>query len=257
MELEGKVAVITGGASGIGRAISQRCVEEGAAVAMLGHSDDEGRRAEAQLRALASSRGAGDCIYLHADMADSAQVQAAIRAVVERWQHIDLLVNNAAIMKSGALLDMDEADWDQTFAVNLRAPFLLSKHAIPSMPPGSAIINISSVHAVATDAHSAAYSASKGGLEAFTRALALECHDRRIRVNALRLGAVDTGMLWNNPEVKSGEEKIDPDEVGQPAEIAEAVLFLGSARASFISGTVLSADGGRLPMLCSHAHAAS
>lgn len=253
MELHAKVAVVTGGASGIGKCIAQRFIEEGAAVAVLGHSDEEGLRAEAQLRTHAGNIGAGDCVYLHADVADSGQVRAAIEAVVQRWRHIDIVVNNAAIMKTGALLDMDEADWDKTLAINLRGPFLLAKYAIPVMPPHGAIINISSVHAIATDPHSAAYSASKGGLEALTRALALECYDRQIRVNALRLGAVDTGMLWDNPDVISGEEKIDRREVAKPEEVAHAALFLASARASFVSGAVLTVDGGRLPILCSHA----
>ena len=138
-------------------------------------------------------------------------------------------------------------------AVNMRGPFLLAKYALPVMPEHSTIINISSVHAVATDTQSTAYSASKGWIEAFTRGLALECYARQIRVNALRLGAVDTGMLWNNPQVKSGAEAINEREVGTPAEIAEAVLFLACARSSFISGTVLTVDGGRLPILGSHA----
>jgi glucose 1-dehydrogenase len=253
MELRDKVAVVTGGTSGIGKAIARRFVAEGAAIAILGRSNEEGRRGEDELRAIARQNGAGDCLYLHADVADSQQVRAAIGVIVERWRHIDILVNDAAVMKTGKLVDMNEADWELTLGVNLRGPFLLSKYAIPAMPPGSAIISMSSVHAVATDANSAAYSASKGGLEALTRALALECHERGIRVNALRLGAVDTGMLWNNPEVKSGQEKLDPSEVAKPEQIAEVALFLVSGRAGFISGAVVTADGGRLPILCSHA----
>ncbi len=253
MELQDMVAVITGGTAGIGKAIAQRFVEEGAAVAILGRSDDDGKRVEAELRAIAKQQGVADCIYLHADVADGNQVRSAIAAVIDRWHQIHILINNAAVMKTGPLIDMDEADWDKTMSINLRAPFLLSKHAIPVMPPHGSIINISSVHAVATDENSAAYSASKGGLEALTRALALECYDKQIRVNALRLGAVDTGMLWDNPDVKSGEEKIDPKEVAKPRQIAEVVLFLASQRASFVSGAVLNVDGGRLPILGSHA----
>ncbi len=253
MELQDRVAVITGGSSGIGRAIAARFIDEGAVVAILGHDDDEGRRAERELQARAKRPDVPACLYLHADVADSSQVHQAITAITARWHQVHILVNNAAIMKNGPLVEMDEADWDLTFAINLRGPFLLAKHAISAMPPGSAIINISSVHAIATDAHSAAYSASKGGLEALTRAMALECYERQIRVNALRLGAVDTGMLWDNPEVQSGAEKIDPREVAQPEQVAEVVLFLASQRASFVSGAVLNVDGGRLPILGSHA----
>jgi glucose 1-dehydrogenase len=253
MEMQDRVVIVSGGTSGIGKAIARKFVEEGARVAVLGRSDEAGRQVEAELRAIAKTHGVAECIYLHCDVSDNAQVQNAVAAVVDRWHQIHVLVNDAAIMKTGALLDLPEADWDQVMAVNLKGPFLLSKYAIPAMPAQAAIINISSVHAVATYAHSAAYSASKGGLEAFTRALAVECYPRKIRVNALRLGAVDTGMLWQNPAVKSGAEKIEPGEVGTPEEVAEVVLFLAGRGARFVSGAVLTVDGGRLPILGSHA----
>lgn len=253
MEMQDRVVIVSGATAGIGKAIATRFIEEGARVALLGRSDDDGQRVEAELRAIAKTHGVAECVYLHADVADSAQVQAAVAAVTDRWHQIHVLVNNAAIMQTGSLVDMPEADWDQLMAVNLKGPFLLAKYAIPAMPPQAAIVNISSVHAIATDAHSTAYSASKGGLEAFTRALALECYPRKIRVNALRLGAVDSRMLWDNPAVKSGAEKLDPGEVASPEDIAEAALFLASPRARFVSGAVLTADGGRLPILGSHA----
>lgn len=255
MELRNRVAVVTGGTGGIGAAIARRFVEEGACTAIIGRSDRDGREVETALKALAGRLGTGGCRYFHADVGNSGEVQAALAAIVKQWKAIHVLVNNAAVMATGPLIDMDEADWEQTTAVNMRGPFLMTKYAIPHMPEHSAIINISSVHAVATDTHSTAYSASKGWLEAFTRGLALECYDRRIRVNALRLGAVDTDMLWNNPQVKSGAEAIDTREVGKPAEVAEVALFLASHRSSFVSGTVLTADGGRLPILGSQAFA--
>jgi NAD(P)-dependent dehydrogenase (short-subunit alcohol dehydrogenase family) len=296
MEMQDRVVIVSGATSGIGKAIASRFVDEGARVAILGLNDEQGNEVQEQLRAAAKKHGAAECIYLHADISDITQVRKAVTAVIERWHQIHVLVNNAAIMKTGALVDMDEGDWDKTLAINLKGPFLLSKYAIPVMPPHAAIIktgalvdmdegdwdktlainlkgpfllskyaipvmpphaaiiNISSVHAIATDAHSAAYSASKGGLEAFTRALALECYPRKVRVNALRLGAVDTGMLWNNPDVQSGEEHVDPAEVATPAQIAEATLFLASQRSLFVSGAVLTVDGGRLPILGSHAN---
>jgi NAD(P)-dependent dehydrogenase (short-subunit alcohol dehydrogenase family) len=252
MEMQDRVVIVSGGTSGIGKVVAARFVAEGARVAILGLDDAQGHEVQEQLRAAAQRHGAAECLYLHADVSDSTAVRKAVAAVVERWHQIHVLVNNAAIMKTGAMVDMDEADWDRTMAINLKGPFLLSKHAIPAMPPQGAIINVSSVHAIATDSHSAAYTASKGGIEAFTRALALECYPRKIRVNALRLGAVDTGMLWNNPGVKSGEEKIDRGEVVPTEQVAEAVLFLAGQRARFISGTVLTVDGGRLPILASH-----
>lgn len=252
MELLSRVAIVTGATSGVGKAIARRFVEEGAMVALIGRSDDTGRAAESELCALAQAQGAGGCLYVHADVGNGDEVRAACAAITARWPQVDILVNNAAVMKTVALVDMEEADWDQTIAVNLKGAFLMSKYALPVMREQGAIINISSVHAVATDPLSAAYSASKGGLEALTRAMSLECYPRHIRVNALRLGAVDTPMLWNNPQVKSGEEKIEPRDVGRPEDIAEAALFLATPRSSFISGTVLTIDGGRLSILASH-----
>jgi glucose 1-dehydrogenase len=252
MELQDRVALITGGTSGIGKAIARRFVEEGATVAMIGRSDQEGAKVESELQALAKMHGVAHCIYLHADVADAAQVRNVVSAVIDRWHQIHILINNAAIMKTGPLTEMSEDDWDKTMAVNLRGPFLMVKYVIPAMPPRSAIINISSVHAIATDAQSTAYSTSKGGLETFTKALSLECYSRQIRVNSLRLGAVDTEMLWENTAVKSGEEKVNRREVAKPDDIAEAALFLASRRADFVTGTVLTVDGGRLPILGSH-----
>jgi NAD(P)-dependent dehydrogenase (short-subunit alcohol dehydrogenase family) len=252
MELQDKVAIVTGGSSGIGKAIAKRFVEEGARVVILGRSDEAGKQVEAELQAIAKIHGIADCLYIHADVSDSNQVQEALSDVIERWHQIHIVINNAALMKTGPLIEMDEADWDKTMAVNLRGPFLLAKYAMPAMPPHGAIVNISSVHAIATDDQSAAYSASKGGLETLTRALALECYPKQVRVNALRLGAIDTGMLWENPAVKSGEEKIDPHEVGTPEDIAEIALFCVSPKSRFISGAVIMADGGRLPILSSH-----
>lgn len=252
MELRDRVAVITGGTAGIGAAIARKFVEEGARVAIIGRNDDVGRKVEGELKAVAGRIGAGACSYVHADVANSAEVRAAISQIVKQRKSIDVLVNNAAVMATGPLIDMDEAEWEHTVAVNMRGPFLMAKYAIPHMPQHSSIINISSVHAIATDTHSTAYSASKGWLEAFTRGLALECYERRIRVNALRLGAVDTEMLWNNPQVKSGAEALDKREVGKTEEVAEIALFLASHRSSFISGSVVTADGGRLPILGSH-----
>jgi glucose 1-dehydrogenase len=252
MELQDRVALITGGTSGIGKAIARRFVEEGATVAMIGRSDEEGAKVELELQALARMHGVANCVYLHADVADATQIRSAVSAVIDRWHQVHILINNAAIMKTGPLTEMSEDDWDKTMAVNLRGPFLMAKYVIPAMPPRSAIINVSSVHAIATDAQSTAYSTSKGGLETFTKALSLECYSRQIRVNSLRLGAVDTEMLWENTAVKSGEEKVNRREVAKPADIAEAALFLGSRRADFVTGTVLTVDGGRLPILGSH-----
>src|SRR5690606_480774 len=116
-------------------------------------------------------------------------------------------------------------------------------YCIPHMAPGSAIVNVSSVHARATGPTVASYAASKGGLEALTRALAVEYDEQRIRVNAIRPGSVDTPMLWENPNVKAGKEDVARLELGRPDQIVEAILFLVSEAASFITGAVLNVDG--------------
>ena len=190
----------------------------------------------------------GEGTFVQADVSDSRQVQAAIDLAVKRWGKIDVLVNNAAMMTFKPVVELSEAEWDQVLAVNLKGAFMFCKYAIPHMPAGSVIVNTSSVHAHATEEGVGPYAASKGGLEAFVRVLALELQGRKIRVNCVAPGAVDTPMLWNNPNVKSGKEKIE-GVVGRPEDIAAAVCFLASAEAKFINGTTLIADGGRLDAL--------
>jgi glucose 1-dehydrogenase len=146
------------------------------------------------------------------------------------------------------VVDLPVEDWDHVLAVNLRGPFLFCKLAIPHMREGSSIINISSVHAHETEATVAPYAASKGAIEAFSRVLALECESRKIRVNCIAPGAVNTPMLWDNPNVKSGKEKVK-GAVGQPEDLAAAICFLASTEARFVNGTTLVVDGARLDIL--------
>lgn len=245
MRLDGKVALVTGAASGIGRATAERFVEAGAKVACVGRNAEDGAAIAGEI----GRRGPGEANFFQADLGFPEQLASAVQATVERWGRIDVLVSNAATMTFEPVIDLSQEAWDRVLAVNLRAAFLLAKHAIPHMPKGSAIVNVSSVHAQATTVGVAAYAASKGGLEAFTRALSIEVKPRGIRVNAVRLGAVDTPMLWSNPNVKSGAEKIDRSMVGSPGDIAAAILFLASPGAAFVTGSVLEVDGGRLARL--------
>jgi glucose 1-dehydrogenase len=132
--------------------------------------------------------------------------------------------------------------------VNLRSVFLFVKYAVPHMKTGGAIVNVSSVHAHQTTANVAAYAASKGGMEAMTRALSIELSAYGIRINCVAPGAVDTPMLWENPNVRSGAEKI-AGAVGKPKELAAGIAFLAAAEAEFITGATLVVDGGRLSQL--------
>ena len=145
------------------------------------------------------------------------------------------------------IVELSVAEWDQLQAVNLRAVFLFCKYCIPHMW-GGAIVNVSSVHAHQSTPHVVPYATSKGGLEAFTRGMSTEYESVQVRINCVAPGAVDTPMLWDNPNVKSGQEKVE-GAVGQPADIAAAICFLASDEASFINGTTLVADVGRLTKL--------
>jgi glucose 1-dehydrogenase len=239
---ENRVCIITGGTSGIGLATAERFVAEGARVVVLGRDPQKGAKA-------ATDIGAEDrALFVQADVAVEDQVERAVRETVDRWHRIDVIVNNAAIMTFRPVTELAVEAWDEVLAVNLRGAFLLAKHGIPHMSKGGAIVNVSSVHAHETTVDVAPYAASKGGVEAFTRALSRELVPKGIRVNCVAPGAVDTPMLWSNPNVKSGREKIQ-GAVGKPDDIAAAIAFVAAPEAEFINGAVVVVDGGRLDVL--------
>jgi NAD(P)-dependent dehydrogenase (short-subunit alcohol dehydrogenase family) len=242
MRFEGKVCIVSGGGSGIGRACCERFVAEGGKVVVVDLNPEHG---EDTVKALV--KAGGQAIFAQADVEDEGQVAAAVRAALDRWGRIDVIVNDAAMMTFKSVVDLSVTEWDHVLAVNLRSVFLFCHHALPHMKRG-AVVNISSVHAHETEAGVAPYAASKGAMEAFTRALAIEQEENKNRINCVAPGAVDTPMLWNNPSVKSGKEKIE-GAVGKPGDIAAAVAFLASDEARFITGTLLVVDGGRLDIL--------
>lgn len=248
MKFKQQIALVTGAGSGIGRATCLQLAREGARVAVV----DIDRDAGCQTVSLIEKAG-GEAIFLCADVTQSAQVQGATARLLEVWQRVDILVNNAGVMRFAPVTALDENDWDAVLNVNLRAAFLFCKYALPHMKTsdgrkGGAIVNISSVHAQATTPHVAAYAASKGGLEAFTRALSIESEPLNVRVNAVAPGAVDTPLLWTNPNLQSGAEKLE-GAVASSESIANAICFLASHEAQFISGSVLTVDAGRLARL--------
>ncbi len=236
----GKVCLITGGGSGIGRATSKRFAAEGARVAVV-----DCNVATACHTVQEIVEGHGEAIYVKADVSSSADVQAAIATAVARWGYLDVVVNDAATMTFDSIVDLPEEDWDRVMNVNLRSVFLFCKYATPHMRPGGAFINISSVHAHGTTRNVVPYATSKGGVEAFTRGFSGEIADLRLRINSVAPGAIDTPMLWNNPNIKSGAEKLE-GAVGKPEDIAAAIAFLAGDEASFITGTTLVVDNGRL-----------
>ncbi len=248
MKFTNKIALVTGAGSGIGRATALQLASEGARVAILDIDREAGCSTVKEIE-----KAGGEAIYLRADIAHSADVQGAVNRLIEVWGRLDILVNNAGIMRFAPVVSLEDADWDAVLGVNLRAAFLFCKYALPHMTDsygrkGGAIVNISSVHAQATTRHVAAYAASKGGLEAFTRALSIEAEPLNVRVNAVAPGAVDTPLLWTNPNLQSGEEKLEGS-VASSESVARAICFLASEDAQFVSGTTLTVDAGRLARL--------
>lgn len=238
-----KVCVVSGGGSGIGRETCERFAREGGRVVVVDLDETHGHETVQRI----ASRG-GDAFFVGADVGCVEQVRHAIDATVSRWERIDVIVNDAAVMTFAPIVDLPDTDWDKVIGVNLRSVFAFCKYGVPHMRTGGAIVNISSVHAHETTRKVVPYATSKGGIEAFTRGFSEELADRKIRINAVAPGAVNTPMLWNNPNVKSGAEKIT-GAVGEPADIAAAICFLASDEARFINGTTLIVDGGRLDIL--------
>ncbi len=243
MRFKDKVCVVSGGGSGIGRATCERFAREGARVVVVDLKEEHGNQT---VKTIADA--GGESIFAKADVSNSAEVQAAVKAAVDKWGRIDVIVNDAAMMTFTPVLELAEDDWDRVMAVNLRSVFLFCKYGVPHMRAGGSIVNISSVHAHETTKNVVPYASSKGGMEAFTRGFSEELSQRKIRINCVAPGAVDTPMLWSNPNVKSGAEKVQGS-VGKPEDIAAAICFLASAEARFITGTTLIVDGGRLDIL--------
>jgi NAD(P)-dependent dehydrogenase (short-subunit alcohol dehydrogenase family) len=243
MRFSDKVCLVTGGGSGIGRATCEQFAREGSRVSVVDHNQEHGNQTVATIKA-----GGGEATFVQADVGISSDIQQSIQLTVEQWGRIDVLVNDAAMMTFTPIIELAEEDWDKVLRVNLKSVFLYCKYAVPHMPPGSAIVNISSVHAHETTQNVVPYATSKGGMEAFTRGFSEELVSKKIRINCVAPGAVDTPMLWSNPNVKKGLEKIT-GAIGKPEDIAAAICFLASAEARFITGTTLIADGGRLDIL--------
>jgi NAD(P)-dependent dehydrogenase (short-subunit alcohol dehydrogenase family) len=180
------------------------------------------------------------------DVADEAQVAAAVAAAMQQYGRLDVVVNNAGLMTFKPLVELTGADWTRVLGVDLLGAFFFIKHAFAVMQPGSAIVNVSSIHALQTAPLAAPYAAAKAALVSLTRSADIEGRAQGIRANAVLPGAIDTPMLRDNPDVKSGAEHLDPAEVGEPGDIAAAIAWLGSADAKFVQGTGGVVDGGRL-----------
>jgi NAD(P)-dependent dehydrogenase (short-subunit alcohol dehydrogenase family) len=243
MRFSGKACIVTGGGSGIGRATCLQMAAEGGRVVVADLRQEAAQATVDQIHA-----AKGEAIAVQVDVGDAKQVQAVVDAAVKAYGAINVIVNDAAMMTFTPILDTTEDDFFHVIKTNLGSVFYFSKYGAPHMPAGSAIVNISSVHAHATTQNVVPYAASKGAIEAFTRGFSLEMAARQIRVNSVAPGAVDTPMLWNNPNVKSGAEKVE-GAIGKPEDLAAAICFMASDDARFVNGTTLIVDGGRLDIL--------
>jgi meso-butanediol dehydrogenase / (S,S)-butanediol dehydrogenase / diacetyl reductase len=236
----GKVAIVTGGSNGIGAAVAARLAADGAKVMI----------ADVQAPADTSGAKMSDSIaFLNTDASSAQAVSALVGATLEKWGRIDILVNNAGLGALAETPDMDEELWDKVFAINTKAIYLFCKYVIPIMrAQGGAIVNIASISGLAGDYGMGVYNASKGAVINYTRSLALDCARDGIRVNALCPGLIETAMTTLT--VKRPEDReawlgpIPLGRMGQPEEMANVAAFLASDEASYMTGSIITADGG-------------
>ena len=246
MRLEGRVAIVTGAAGGIGMACVRRLLQDGASVLLADLQPD---RLQAAQAGLAREFDATRIATAVCDVAHEDQVQAAADAAIAQFQGWDIVVNNAGLMIFKPLEEQTGEDWQRILGVDLLGAFYFMKQAFLKMRRGGAVVNVASVHAIETEPLVAPYAAAKAALLSLTRSGSIEGRAKGIRVNAVVPGAVDTPMLWNNPNVKSGAEVIDKADVGSAADLAAAIVFLAGDDARFVDGAALNVDGGRLARL--------
>ncbi len=253
MLLENKVAIVTGGARGIGRAIAQRFLGEGARVVIADVDDEAGPAAVEDLGAYGPVR------FIECDVAERLDVRNLIAATVEAFGDIDVLVNNAAIMHAADFLEVDEADFDRVLSTNLKGSFLagqaVARHMVERIEGGAApgaIVNLSSVNAVVAIPNQVPYSVSKGGIGQLTRVMALALAPYGIRVNAIGPGSVMTEMLtWVMEDAETRTRVLARTPLGrfaEPGEVAAVAAFLASEQASYVTGQTIFVDGGRLAL---------
>ena len=243
MKLQGKVALITGGAQGIGKAIALLFAREGAAVAVADINLEKARETCREVESLG-----GGALAVGGNVADAKEAETMVQEAIQRFGRLDILVNNAGITRDQVLLRMKEEDWDLVMAVNLKGAFQCTKTALRAFlkQKGGKVVNIASVTGQMGNAGQANYAASKAGLIGFTKSIAREYASRNIQVNAVAPGFIDTAMSQAIPQ-KDRElliQQIPMERLGAPEDVAEAVLFLASGAADYITGQVLNVNVG-------------
>ena len=246
MRLENKVALISGGARGMGAAEARMFAREGAKVVIGDVLDAEGTRVAAEI-----AESGGDALFVHLDVTHEEDWRSAIGAATSSFSKLDILVNNAGIWRRGRVEDTTVEDWDMILDVNAKGVFLGTKLAIPEMRKagGGSIINISSTAGLVGGPRSSAYTASKGAVRLFTKATAVQYAQQGIRANSIHPGPIDTPMIqqvWHGEEQsrEAALARTPLGRIGTPDDIAYGVLFLASDESSFMTGSELVIDGG-------------
>jgi meso-butanediol dehydrogenase/(S,S)-butanediol dehydrogenase/diacetyl reductase len=245
MQFENKVVIITGSASGIGLATAKRFAKEKAKIVLADINADKLKQAETE----AKNAGAADVCISECDVSNEQQVEATVDGAIKNLGGFDVMVNNAGMMIFKKIEEQTKNDWMKILSVDLLGAFFFTKQAFLKMKNGGAIVNVSSIHAIETTPNVATYAAAKSALLSLTRSASVEGKPKNIRVNAVLPGAIDTPMLWDNPNVKAGLEKIEMTDVGKPEDIADVIAYLASNEAAFVQGAAIRVDGGRLDRL--------
>ncbi|MDD3940045.1 MAG: SDR family NAD(P)-dependent oxidoreductase [Candidatus Pacebacteria bacterium] len=241
MDLKDKVAIVTGSGQGIGESIAKEMFKEGAKVVVSDLNQENAKKV-----ALEIDPSGKNAIAIKCDVSIKEEVDALIDKTLEHFGELNILVNNAGIFPYKSFLEMEESDWDKVLDINLKSVFLTSKASAKVMPEGSKIVSVSSIASLVGFENLTHYCASKGGVNSFVRALALELAKKKINVNVVAPGAIRTPGASNDNEDSQNQilATIPANRIGNPEDIANAVIFLASDKSDYITGQVLVVDGG-------------